>query len=385
MDQIIIITAAFTLVYSALTLLEFLIGFKAIKNLSAETAVPAEQLPFVSIIFSALNEEADIEAAVLSLLALDYPHFEVIAINDRSNDNTAYILNAMQMKYARLQVHHIADLPDGWLGKNHALFYGARFAKGEWLLFTDADVQMAPQTLSKAMSYSIKRKLDHLTIFEHHIRNTFWLKILLLANYVTYTISFKPWRIRFNWSKRSLGHGAFNLVNKTVYEKCGTHQAIAFECLDDLKLGYLIKKNGYRQDTVDGRDFVQREWYTSLPAMIEGWKKNTFAYFNYQLTLLVPNTFFALLFFVWPVVALFVCSGFAWWLNAANVLLMLMISSYVCKQFRMAVGYSFFYPAAIFILLYSIWNSVFTIYYQNGVVWRGTHYPLEKLRAGKIR
>jgi len=383
MDQAIIITAAFTFGYSVFTLLEFMAGFNAIKNIAAQTDVDAARLPSVSIIFSALNEEADIELAVMSLLALDYPNFEVIAINDRSNDNTAEILNAMQMKHARLQVHHITELPEDWFGKNHALFYGSKLAKGEWLLFTDADVQMKPATLKKAMSYTIERNLDHLTICEHHLRNTFWLKILLLAHYVTYSISFKPWRVRHSWSRRSLGHGAFNLVNKSVYEKCGSHAAIALQCLDDLKLGHLIKTNGYRQDTVDGRDFVQREWYPSLPAMIEGWKKNTFAFFDYRLLVLVPSSVFALLFFVWPIIAMFMYSGLAFWLNVANVILMFMISAYVCQQFRMEKRYAIFYPAAIFLLLYSIWNSVFTIYRQNGVVWRGTHYPLEQLRAGK--
>ncbi len=381
MEMVIVIIAAATLGYSVLTLIEFVVGFNSIKNLGEQKNLYAKKLPSVSIIFSALNEEWDIEAAVTSLLALDYPDFEIIAINDRSSDNTAAILNKLQASHSRLHVHHITDLPPGWFGKNHALYYGANLAKGEWLLFTDADVKMKPNTLTKAMSYSIERKLDHLTIFEHHIRHTFWLKVLLLANYLTYSISIKPWRIRYRWSKRSLGHGAFNLVNKSVYEKCGTHQAIALECLDDLELGHLIKANGYRQDTVDGRDFVQREWYASLPDMIEGWKKNTFAYFDYRLLLLVPNTFFALLFFIWPMIALLVCSGLAFWLNAANIVLMLMMSAYICKQFRLEKRYAFFYLEAIFILLFTIWNSAFAVYRQKGVVWRGTHYPLELLRA----
>lgn len=378
MDQAVIILAVVTFIFSFASLLEFIVGFRSIKNLTDQSIYPS--FPSVSLVFSALNEEAHIEAAVQSFLRIDYPNLEIIAINDRSNDKTAAILNALQERNPSLRVHHITTLPEGWFGKNHALAVGSQMAKGDWLLFTDADVLMQPDALQKAMSYVQERKLDHLTICEHHLRNTFWLKVLLLAHYVTYSLSFRPWRIRYRWSKRSLGHGAFNLVNKSVYEKCGTHKAIALECLDDLKLGQLIKSQGYRQDSVDGRDYIEREWYLSLRHMIHGLAKNSFAFFNYSYTKLVINTIFALLFFLAPVVLVFVESGWARWLNLANIGLMLMISLLMCQHFRLAYRYAFLYPISIVLLLYTIWHSAMLIYWNKGVVWRGTHYSLDKLR-----
>tara|TARA_R110000868_G_scaffold298752_2_gene558939 strand:- start:3162 stop:4313 length:1152 start_codon:yes stop_codon:yes gene_type:complete len=383
MDQAFLIVAAFTLVYTLYTLVEFLIGFNSIKNLSQQATRESAALPSVSIIFSALNEEEEIEAAVLSLLNIDYPDFEIIAMNDRSTDRTPKILNALQQRYPQLQVHHITSLPNGWFGKNHALHNASSYAKGEWLLFTDADVLMKPDTLTKAMSYSLEHDLQHLTICEKHVNNTLWLKVLLLAHYITYSLALTPWRIRHRWSKKSLGHGAFNLVKKSAYQACGSHQTIALECLDDLKLGQMLKKHGFKQDTVDGRDYIEREWYHALPDMIKGWEKNSFAYFDYQLLVLSVSSLFAVLFFIGPIVSLIFFSGTIRLLSLANVTLMLLLSAYVCQQFRLNKFYAFSYPAAILVLLYTIWNSVISVYKNNGVVWRGTHYPLASLRKAK--
>ena len=380
MDVILTIIASLTLIYIFFSLVELIFGFSTIKNLSTQTILPDSKLPSVSIIFSALNEEKDIEAVVTSLLSLEYPDFEVIAINDRSDDNTAAILNALKVKYAQLQVHHLSALPPDWLGKNHALYHGARFAKGEWLLFTDADVLMRKDTLTRAVSYAKERQLHHLTLCELHVKTTFWLRILLLAYYLIYGVVLKPWRIRHDWSNKSLGHGAFNLVQREVYETCGTHQAIALECLDDLKLGALIKDRGYRQDIADGRDLVKRQWYATLPGMIEGWKKNTFAFFNYQLIVFLAAAIFAVVFFLMPVVSVFFTKGTLLLLNGLNVGCMLLAGACICRHFRLPMYYAVFYPVSILLLLYAILNSIVVTYRQGGIVWRGTHYPLSLLR-----
>ena len=279
MEMALFLIAFATLVYSLFTLIEFGIGFNQIKNLSSQPILPPDSLPSVSIIFSALNEEQTLANSINEMLKLDYPNLEIIAVNDRSTDNTPAILEKFQHEKC-LTVKHITQLSKGWLGKNHALHVAAQSAAGEWLLFTDADVMMKHASLSKALSYVLENQLDHLTIYEYHIKKNFWLKILLLASYVTYSMAMKPWRIRYSWSNKSLGHGAFNLVKKSAYLKCGGHHPIAMECLDDLKLGALLKNNGFKQDTVDGRDFIEREWYSSIKEMIKGLEKNGFAVFS---------------------------------------------------------------------------------------------------------
>jgi cellulose synthase/poly-beta-1,6-N-acetylglucosamine synthase-like glycosyltransferase len=383
MELLLTIIAISTFIYLSFTAIEFYLGFSQLKDLSKQTVLDTSRFPSISIIVSALNEESEIKHALTSMLNLNYPKLEVIALNDRSSDKTPDILEDLKKSYSNLQVHHITHLPEAWFGKNHALHIGSQYANGEWLLFTDADVIMKPDTLIKAMSYVLEHKLDHLTICEHHLRRTYWLNILFLAHYLTYTMAFKPWRIRYPWSKKSLGHGAFNLINKKVYEKIGGHRAIAMECLDDLKLGALIKRKGYAQDTVNGRDYIEREWYNSLQNMIQGLKKNSFAFFDYQFVRVIGGTLLALTFFIWPWFACLFFSGYLRDLNIANICLTLWISAYVAKQFRLKKRYALFYPLSISILVYTIWNSAISTHMKKGVVWRGTHYPLKELQNKK--
>lgn len=380
MESVLLVIALITLTFSLVTLLELWLGFFSINKLADQPVFASKRMPKVSIILSALNEAADIEAALLTLLKMDYPDFEVIAINDRSIDSTPAILNRLEKRYPQLRVYHLSHLPDNWLGKNHALYIGSQYAKGEWLLFTDADVCMKPDTLSHAISYVLTHGLQHLTVSEHHIRKTVGLKILLLGNYLLSSLTLKPWRIRYDWSKRSSGNGAFNLVNRKTWFDCGSHEAIPLECLDDLKLGQLIKGKGYRQDIVDGRDCVQRTWYHNLPDMIQGWEKNSFAWFGYRFLPLCLATLFIILYFIWPIITLTFCTGLVFWINIANLACMALINIVVCRHFRLSSFYAIFYPAAVCMVFYTIWNSAIKIHRKKGVIWRNTYYPLKKLR-----
>ncbi len=381
MELVLLLIAAATLAYLLFSLLEFQFGFYKIKNLSSQIIL-SSKLPSVSIIFSALNEEATVENVINALLKLDYPNLEIIVVNDRSTDNTRAILEKFQ-HHERFQAKHVDCLPKGWLGKNYALHLAAQSAKGEWLLFTDADVFMRDQTLLKAMSYVTENKIDHLTIYEHHIRKSFWLKMLLMASYVTYSMVYTPWRISYRWSSKSLGHGAFNLVKKSAYQACGGHQAIAMECLDDLKLGHLIKTNGFSQDTVNGRDFIEREWYPSARSMIKGLEKNAFAIFNYNFLLFVAGFILTIGFYLWPCIAAIMLQGPLQWLNIINIVLMIGLTMQVCRLFRLSVWYALFYPIGIGMLLYTICNSVLATYKNTGIIWRDTYYSLHELRNKK--
>lgn len=371
---------ALTLCYLVFTLIEFMVGFRQIKPLRLTERQPNAALPPVSIIFSALNEERELEAALLTLLKQDYPQFEVIAVNDRSSDKTPEILEKLAKQYPHLRIHHIHHLPQGWLGKNHALHTAFTHSTGQWLLFTDADVLMHEQTLAKTVSHVLQHQLDHLTICEHHLRKGFWLKVLFLGHYLAYAMSMKPWRIRQDWSKRSLGHGAFNLVSRAAYQRAGGHQAIAMECLDDLKLGEIIKASGHKQDIVEAHDFVAREWYGSLKDMIEGLKKNCFAVFNYQLWRMVRDCTGAAIIYFLPLFGALFFTGPVRYINMLNIFVTLCMALCVARYFRVAAGFVLFYPAGIAILLYTLCNSMFSAYKHNGVIWRGTHYPLKTLK-----
>ena len=381
MGIILCIIAAMTLVYLLFTNIEMVIGLRLLAKLREQQLVDSTELPSISIIVSALNEEDVIESALTSLLNINYPHLEIIAIDDRSEDKTYAKMMQVKDRYPQLQVYQIKELPDKWFGKNHALNYGAEHANGEWLLFTDADVTMKSDLLNKSMSYILNNKVDHLTIFEHHICAEFNLKTVLFGLYLPYLMFCKPWRIRYAWSKKACGHGAFNLVNKKVYFACGAHKAIAMECLDDVKLGELIKINGYRQETVDGRDYLERGNGILLEELLSGMKKNSSAFRDYKILPIIIDSTLSFLFYIWPIIAVLLCSGPMFWINSLNIVLMIMISLQVTREFRIHPGYSLLYPISISFLLFSMWNSLVTVLLNGGVIWRGTLYPLKMIRS----
>src|SRR5438067_687542 len=133
---------------------------------------PAAGLPKLTIVVPARNEEQHVESAVRSMLALDYEDFEVIAIDDRSNDDTGGVLDRLVAEHSgapALRVLHINELPTGWLGKPHAMWMAGQQAIGDWLLFTDADVRLRADALRRAVAYAEATKADHLVIFPSHI------------------------------------------------------------------------------------------------------------------------------------------------------------------------------------------------------------------------
>lgn len=201
------------------------------KHIFRGTAFSGEGIiyPSLSIVIAACNEEESIEQAVTQLITQDYHDFEVIVVNDRSTDRTGVILAELDIKYPQLKVITITNLPPNWLGKNHAIYQGVKHAKGEWLLFTDADVMFSPDSLKKTISYSLENNLDHLTIGPD-IPHKGYIYGGFIA-FLTLVITFL-----FIGSK-SAGLGAFNLVKKSTYNAIGGHEALAMQPVDDFSLG----------------------------------------------------------------------------------------------------------------------------------------------------
>ena len=123
-----------------------------IPELSDQNSPQLTDWPFVSIIIPACNEEENVRAALCKVLTLDYPNYQVIAVNDRSTDQTGAILDELADSYSQLEVIHISTLPEGWLGKVHALHVGTQQARGEYLIYADADIHFHPHFFKKVRS-----------------------------------------------------------------------------------------------------------------------------------------------------------------------------------------------------------------------------------------
>src|SRR5262249_16062169 len=160
------------------------------------------------IVVPALNEEAAIAPAMRSLLALDYPNLEIVAVDDRSTDLTGDILDNLALEDSRLHVRHISKLPSGWLGKNHALHSGSQFVKGKWIVFSDADVHFTADALRRAIQFAVQNGLDHLVLFPEMEVHGFWEKLYVAYFGVMFSLYAQPWAAKNPRRKAYIGVGA---------------------------------------------------------------------------------------------------------------------------------------------------------------------------------
>jgi glycosyltransferase involved in cell wall biosynthesis len=377
-----LVLAALTTVFLAAAFIDFSIGHRRLRAL--RDVPPAFTGPPISIVAAARNEARGIEAAVTSFLRLDYPALEIIIVNDRSTDDTGAILERLAAQHPRLTIKHITELPDGWLGKNHALYVGAAEASGALLLFTDADIVLEPTTLRRAVTVMEENRVDHLTAIPDARVPGVALNAFVAAFGVFFSLYSRPWKARDPKSRHHIGVGAFNLLRADTYRAIGTHRAIAMRPDDDLKLGKLVKKHGFRQDVVKGRDFISVEWYASLGEMIDGLMKNAFAGVDYNLLAVVGSTAALFLTNVWPFLGLFATDGITRALNGASVLLIVLIFWITTRNSGGRLAYVVAFPAAALLFAYVIWRSALIAVVRGKVTWRGTDYPLEKMRANRV-
>ncbi|MEN8142178.1 MAG: glycosyltransferase [Thermodesulfobacteriota bacterium] len=370
----------FSLVICGAAALEVLLGVHHIGQLQDITPLPPEEYPLVSIIIPALNEAATVEPALASVLALDYPALEIIAINDRSTDETGAILERMAEKESRLKVYHIDQLPGDWLGKNHALWFGAGKARGKLLLFTDADVVMEKSSLQRAVSFMLAERLDHLAVFFDILVPGGLLNMLIIDSGWAFLSWMKPWRARLVESRYHVGVGAFNLVRADMYHRCGTHRAIANHPVDDVELGRLIKSCGGLQDCLFGRRAISVKWYGSLAEMAVGLEKNIFPFCNYSVLMVLAATFIVLLLRIWPLAAIFVCQGQVLAVNWLLVLFQVAMALLVAGNSSIARHHVLWFPLAPFVGLYMLWRATVKTLLRGGIVWRDTFYSLDQLK-----
>jgi glycosyltransferase involved in cell wall biosynthesis len=364
---------------SLIFLIEIVLGVRQLKFLRDVPANLAAAPPKVSIIVCALNEADTIEPALRSLLTLDYPNLEIIAINDRSTDGTPDILDRMARSHPQLRVLHVATLPADWLGKTHAMHQGALIASGDYLLFTDADVIFAPSTLSRAITYCEQHQLDHLTLLFEAIVNEELLRMLLLSVMSSLLRHFKPWKLRTS-NQHYFGVGAFNLVRQSAYHAAGGHSALPMSVLDDMMLGKLMNQKGCRQEVMLGIDLVAVEWYRNSIDMLRGLQKNTFAVFDFRLSKLIAATVFMLAFNVWPWIGLYITTGATRWLNLTTLLLELSFFLGMIHGNGWRLRCLIFWPVITPLTLAMWWQGSLLTLMRGGIVWRGTFYSLRQLK-----
>ena len=341
-------------------------------------------LPRLSILVPACDEAATIERAMRSLIDLEYPDYEIIAVNDRSTDGTGPILEAMAHDCPRLKVIHVESLPAGWLGKNHALHIASQQATGDWLLFTDADVIHNADTLSRAVAWARKRSLGHLVLCPRVETHGFWEKLFVSYFGLMFSFRVRPWAVADANKSAYIGVGAFNLVRADAYRSFGGHTALAMEVCDDTKLGKLIKQHGFQQHVLNGPGLLSVRWVVGLRGAIDGLSKNAFAGFEFRPAEMLASVGCLAVSGVYPVIALATHNNAVRLLGLASLLLMVVGGACMRRiaDARLWIGAA--YPVAALLLIFIILRSTYRVYQCGGIVWRGTHYALDELRRGVV-
>jgi glycosyltransferase involved in cell wall biosynthesis len=363
--------------------LEIGLGLKSMTRL-ADVPVLTGGAPPVTIIIPACNEEETIAPALASILALEYGELEIIVVNDRSTDGTGQVLLSMQKRYPRLRILNIHELPRGWLGKNHALQVAAGRAGGDYLLFTDADVIFEKTTLARAMRHMLTNDLDHMSMFFESKAKGGLLNALFMDTGGGLLLLFKPWKAKESGSRRYMGVGAFNLMKKRVYRAIGGHATVAMHPLDDVMLGKVIKQHGFRQDCLSGYGFISVCWYGSVRELIGGLMKNTFAVYNYRVSLVLISIVLISLLNILPLFGVLFGGGAARALFGSIILIRLLFfvhGASIAKISPWSAPFSLLSPA---VALYIIVKATVTTLVHRGITWRGTFYSLEKLKENRL-
>lgn len=229
----------------------------------------------VSAIVPARNEEAVIGACVRSL-AQQKEILEILVVDDQSTDGTGLIVQELATADPRIRLLQLDALPTGWVGKNNALWQGAREAKGEWLLFTDADAVHNEDSAAKALAIAQQENAVLVSFSPEQMLESWYEKALIPYIYCRLGSRFPYADVNDPRKSAAAANGQFLMIRKDVYESVGGHASVANEVLEDVALAKRVKSAGYRIWFGSGRGIVRVRMYRSFWAMWEGWKKNLY-------------------------------------------------------------------------------------------------------------
>jgi glycosyltransferase involved in cell wall biosynthesis len=388
---LITVYAAFGCAVWTLAFVGFMWTLRRIPRLDEELkALPTStgNWPSLSIIIPACNEAERIESALKSILAQDYPNVEIIAIDDRSTDATGEILDRLVKTDARLKVLHIRSLPPGWLGKVNAMHQGVQQAKGEWLLFTDADVHYHSGALRHALTYARHSGVDHLALVPRVIIKSLLLEVAVRAFGLLLLLSARAAKVNRPNSKTPFGIGAFNLVRTSLFKKTPGFEWLRLEPGDDYGLGLMINQAGGTTRLAFADKDLSMAWYENVAAMFKGLEKNMFgpgAHYQWWRMVTVVFGLWALL--ATPCVALIAGIITGSWIMLGAV--------FVAAAFHVLFSFSavlekrsetlslLLFPLGVLMFTAMVLRSGLKCLQNGGIDWRGTHYAIDELRAGQ--
>jgi glycosyltransferase involved in cell wall biosynthesis len=350
-------------------------------------ALPESDGPDVTVVVPARDEQDSIEATLESLLRSEGVRAQIVAIDDRSQDRTGEIMDAVSRSNKSsntLEVIHNRELPKGWLGKPHALALGVARSRAQWLLFTDGDVIFAPQALELALRAATKTASDHFVIVptlthEGVLAAGVQGSIQVLGQWAA-----RMWKIQDPKAKDFFGVGGFNLLRADALKAFGGMERLRMEIVEDISLGWLVKKELRRTSMmVLGPGLVKIAWIQGPLGIIRLLEKNAFAGNRYSIGITVVSSVFLVLQAVVPLMAL---AAGPWGVAACVTLYGSVAMSFQANRKLNYISpfLAILYAPTVLILAWSFLRSMILTIKRGGVIWRGTLYPLAELKRFMI-
>jgi len=337
--------------------------------------------PLVSILVPARNEERSIRDCLESLLAQDYPNFELIVIDDRSDDLTGAIVESIASHDARVRLVHGTPLPEGWVGKCWALDQGVKHARGEWLLFTDADTVHEPLATASAVYYARKRELGALSLLPHQVLKTLAERAFMPSIIWAIAFALGPIEDIHDASKveNALFNGQYLIVRRDAYFGVGGHAAVKNEVAEDYELALAFKRDGrFPIALVGANGLVRTRMYRAASEIWDGFSKNFALGVRGKPGLALVGLTFLLCVTPLPeiatVVAIFAGDFHAFAICIASIVIAVAATEVAMRRMRFPLGSSLWSPiggcgAAIIFA-----NSLIRHSAGLGVTWRGRTY-----------
>ncbi|MFO0728064.1 MAG: glycosyltransferase family 2 protein [Myxococcota bacterium] len=343
---------------------------------------PPKTWPKLSIIVPARDEASGIEAALASKLALAYPDLEVIAVDDRSSDETGAIIDRLAAADPRLRAVHVGELPEGWLGKLHALHVGLGCATGEWVLLSDADVHLAPSAMTEVIASAEAEAADMVAVFPKMHAVTPWIDAALSSVLLFLNLGGRVWSANDDRAPYGVGVGAFNLVRRRALLTTDALSVLKMEIADDAALGALIKSKGLRTRFYAGRERVHLVFMDSIGAMARSADKGggMLGYNLWQAVILA--LFPVLLFLGLPLVGILL-GGAAATLGGATLLVLTLAHATISVHYAAPLRGAILWPVGQLLNAAIALRTGVRTFKHQGVYWRGTFYSRQLLEAGR--
>lgn len=347
--------------------------------------IPENDGPDLTVIIPARDEETIIGECLRTLLGSVGLKLQIIAVDDRSADRTGEIMDAVAAEARtgssthQFEVIHITELPEGWLGKPHALAAGANRATAPWILFTDGDVLFGPRALELAMREAVELNADHLVLAPTMIFKSAGERAVLGSMQAMASWIVRLWKVADPRARDSFGAGAFNMIRCDVYRKVGGFEALRLEILEDVFLGMRVKRAGFAQRVIFGPNLARLHWLDGTFGVISLLEKNAFAVTRFRAPLQILACLSPLLHAAVPLAAIF--SG--GWNTLAGILTyvgLAFVYQSSSRATRVPARYAITFAPAVLLLGWAMLRSMLLALSRGGIVWRGTLYPLAELR-----